>query len=339
VKLGLLTGVIGNHERAEAFDICQKLGLDCVELGTGEFSSDWHVGLDEIVSDDSAVEQLNSDLAQHGLEISALSCHCNALHPNPSYAERAIAVYTNTVLAAERLGIEQICLFAGCPGTPDGGEYPNWVSTGWPGYFTELLEWQWSERIIPFWQEHAAFAAEHNVRLAFEMHPGDCVFNLETLLRLREACGENVGSNFDPSHLWWQLSDPLVVARELGERGMLYHVHAKDTYIDMGRTARDGVLATTDQSDPNRSWRFATVGYGHDATFWKELVSTLRVVGYDGVLSIEHEDPLAPVMEGLERTVALLRDAIWTEPSASLSWLVDPPTLTTLEQQGVGAPS
>ena len=244
MKLGLLTGVIGNHKRAEAFAICQQLGLDCVELGTGEFSSDWHVGLEEIVSDDAAVERLNSDLADHGLEISALSCHCNALHPNPAYAERAQAVYTNTVLAAERLGVEQICLFAGCPGTPDGGEYPNWVSTGWPTYFTELLEWQWSERIIPFWSEHAAFAADHKVRLAFEMHPGDCVFNLETLLRLREGCGENVGSNFDPSHLWWQLSDPLVVARELGERGMLYHVHAKDTYIDLGRTARDGVLAT-----------------------------------------------------------------------------------------------
>ena len=111
MKLGLLTGVIGNHKRAEAFAICQQLGLDCVELGTGEFSSDWHVGLAEIVSDDAAVERLNSDLADHGLEISALSCHCNALHPNPAYAERAQAVYKNTVLAAERLGDSQTGLY------------------------------------------------------------------------------------------------------------------------------------------------------------------------------------------------------------------------------------
>ncbi len=333
MKLGLLTGVLGNHERAEAFAIAQRIGLDAVELGTGEFSSDWHVGLDEIVSDPAAVARLQDDLSTHGLELSALSCHCNALHPNAAYAERAQEVYRKTVLAAEALGAEQICLFAGCPGTPDGGEYPNWVSTGWPSYFAELLDWQWEERIVPFWKEHAAFAAEHNVRLAFEMHPGDCVYNLATLLRLREACGDNVGANFDPSHLWWQLSDPLVVVRELGDRGMLYHVHAKDTYIDVDRAARDGVLATLPHEDPNRSWRFATVGYGHDATFWKQLAATLRVVGYEGVVSIEHEDPLAPVMEGLERTVALLRDALWGEPSASLAWLTDPPNLTTLERQ------
>lgn len=333
MKLGLLTGVIGNYGRAEAFGIARELGVDAVELGTGEFASDWHVGLDEIVSSSSAVEALQQDLSSHELEISALSCHCNALHPNPVYAERALEVYRKTVVAADKLGVKQICLFAGCPGTPDGGEYPNWVSTGWPTYFTELLEWQWAEKIIPFWKEQAAFAAEHDVLLAFEMHPGDCVFNMETLLRLREACGENVGANFDPSHLWWQLADPLVVARELGELGILYHMHAKDTYIDLGRAARDGVLATTDQDDPKRSWRFATVGYGHDATFWKELVSTLRLVGYEGVLSIEHEDPLAPVMEGLERTVKFLREAIWSEPSASLAWLVDPPNLTTLEHE------
>jgi sugar phosphate isomerase/epimerase len=334
MKLGLLTGVIGNHSRGEAFDIAQQLGLDAVELGTGEFASDWHVGLDDLLSTPSAVEALKHDLSSRGLELSALSCHSNPLHPNPAYAQRAQDVVRKTVLAAEMLGVERICLFAGCPGTPDGGEYPNWVSTGWPTYFTELLEWQWAEKVVPFWKEHAAFAAEHHVKLAFEMHPGDCVFNMQTLLRLREACGSNVGANFDPSHLWWQLSDPLVVARELGERGMLYHVHAKDTYIDLGRTAVDGVLATTPQEDPGRSWRFATVGYGHDAVFWKELASTLRVVGYEGVLSIEHEDPLAPVMEGLERTVKLLRDALWSEPSASLSWLTDPPNLTTLELQG-----
>jgi len=331
MKIGLLTGVIGNHGREDAFAIAQQLGLDAVELGTGEFASDWHVGLSEIVANDGAVETLKHDLAVHDLELSALSCHCNPLHPNPQYAERAQNVYRHTVLAAELLEVEQICLFAGCPGTPDGGEYPNWVSTGWPGYFTELLEWQWSKRIIPFWKEQATFAGEHGVRLAFEMHPGDCVFNLETLLRLRDACGDNVGANFDPSHLWWQLADPLVVARELGERGILYHCHAKDTTLDLECTARNGVLATTEQTDPKRAWRFATVGYGHDATFWKQLVNVFRLVGYEGVLSIEHEDPLAPVMEGLERTVALLRDAIWTEPSAALEWLTDPPTLTTLE--------
>jgi sugar phosphate isomerase/epimerase len=333
MKLGLLTGVLGDHDRAGAFDICAELGLDAVELGTGEFSSDWHVGLDAIVDDPKAVETLQRDLDSRGLEISALSGHGNPLHPNPKYAERADAVFRKTVLAAEKLGVQNVVLFAGCPGTPDGGEYPNWVSTGWPGYFEELLEWQWEEKIIPYWREGADYAGEHGVRLAFEPHPGDCVFNGPSMRRLREGCGENVGVNFDPSHLWWQGMDPLVVAEELGRAGMLFHVHAKDTYIDQAVAARDGLLATSAPEAPGRSWRFATIGYGHDDGFWRQLASVLRSVGYDGVVSIEHEDPLAPIQEGLTRAVEILRGALWQEPSASLSWLTDPPTLTTLEQQ------
>ena len=333
MKLGLLTGVLGDLERAAAFDTCAELGLDAVELGTGEFSSDWHVGLDAVAEGGAAADELKADVSSRNLEISALSCHGNPLHPNPGYAERAGGVFEKTVRAAENLGVDTVILFAGCPGGPDGGEYPNWVSTGWPGYYEELLEWQWSERIIPFWKENAKYAADHGVRLAFEPHPGDCVFNLPTMMRLREGCGENVGVNFDPSHLWWQGMDPLVVAEELGRAGMLFHVHAKDTYIDEAAMARDGALATSAPETPGRSWRFATVGYGHDVVFWRKLVAVLRSVGYDGVLSIEHEDPLAPILEGLQRTVRLLRDALWHEPSASLSWLTDPPTLTTLEKQ------
>jgi sugar phosphate isomerase/epimerase len=332
MKLGILTGVLGDHPRERAFAIASELGLDAVELGTGEFSSDWHLGLDGVVDDQKAVEELQRELDKNDLEISALACHGNPLHPNPAYADRAGAVFRKTVLAAERLGVRQIVLFAGCPGTPDGGEYPNWISCGWPGYFSELLEWQWERKIIPYWKEGAAFAGEHGVRLAFEPHPGDCVFNPPSMRRLREACGENVGVNFDPSHLWWQGMDPLVVADELGRAGMIFHVHAKDTYIDEARAHSDGLLATSEPEAEGRSWRFATVGYGHDVVFWRKLASVLRTVGYEGVISIEHEDPLAPVMEGLERTVKLLREALWHDPSAALSWLTDPPTLTTLER-------
>jgi sugar phosphate isomerase/epimerase len=337
MKLGLLTGVLGDNDREAAFDICAKLGLDAVELGTGEFSSDWHVGLDAMVDDPGHVEQMKRDLDARNLEISALSCHGNPLHPNPAYAERAGDVFRKTVLAAENLGVRNVVLFAGCPGTPDGGEYPNWVSTGWPGYFEELLEWQWEEKIIPFWTENAAWAGEHGVRLAFEPHPGDCVFNGPSMRRLRERCGENVGVNFDPSHLWWQGMDPLVVAEELGKAGMLFHVHAKDTFIDETAAARDGLLATSAPESPGRSWRFATIGWGHDVVFWRKLGAVLRSVGYDGVVSIEHEDPLAPIEEGLERSVEILRAAMWSTPSASLSWLTDPPTLTTLEKQRAGS--
>src|SRR5207245_2423379 len=163
-----------DRSRVEAFDIVVELGLDAVELGAGEFVPDWHLGLDEVISDRPAAEALKKDLSSRGLILSALSCHANPLHPNPVEAKRADECFRKTVKAAEILEVDCICLFAGCPGSPDGDEYPNWVICGWPPYFLETLEWQWSERIIPYWSEAATFAAKHNIRLAFEMHTGDC---------------------------------------------------------------------------------------------------------------------------------------------------------------------
>jgi sugar phosphate isomerase/epimerase len=338
VKIGVLTAVLGDRDRQSAFAHVKALGFDAVELGTGEFTTDVHAGLDQL-TDPAAVSALQRDLSVEGLELSALSCHNNALHPQTEYAARADLVFRRTVEAASALGVENVVVFSGCPGEP-GGNYPNWVSTGWPGYFDDLLEWQWSESVIPYWTEAATFAQERGVRIAIEMHPGMVVYNLPTLLRLREACGPAVGANFDPSHLWWQGMDPLLVARELAHAGALFHIHAKDTYIDKGLVHRNGVLETSSHLVPERSWRFTTMGHGHDLVFWRALVSQLRSVGYDGVLSVEHEDPFAPVDEALARSVEILRDSIWREESAHMAWLVDhdPPYTSTTSLTAAEAP-
>jgi len=325
VKLGLLTGVLGDRDRTSAFAHIKALGFDAVELGTGEFTTDVHAGLEELSSSDAAIAELQGDLQTAGLEISALSCHGNPIHPNAAYAARADEVYRKTVAVASALGVENVVVFSGCPGEPGGGEVPNWVCTSWPTYYRELLDWQWSERIVPYWTDAASFAREHGCRIAIEMHPGMAVYNLPTLLHLRDECGPEIGANFDPSHLWWQGMDPLLVVRELAHAGALFHIHAKDAAIDDIAVARTGVLETTSHLTPERSWRFATIGHGHDLVFWRGLVSQLRAVGYDGVLSVEHEDPFAPIDEALERSVAVLRSCIWREPSAELAWLSDPP--------------
>src|SRR5581483_5873902 len=144
MKLGLLTGVLGALDRASAFARVKQLGFDAVELGTGEFTTDAHAGLDRL-GEDAAVADLRADLDEAGLELSALSCHGNPLHPQEAYAARADGVLRRTIDAASALGVENVVCFSGCPGEPDG-HYPNWITTPWPGYFADLLEWQWAER-------------------------------------------------------------------------------------------------------------------------------------------------------------------------------------------------
>lgn len=183
--------------------------------------------------------------------------------------------------------------------------------------------------LIPYWAEAAKFALDHKVRhIAFEMHPGFCVYNPETLLKLRkavsevagEAVGRVLGANFDPSHLIWQGMDPVAAIRELA--GCIYHVHAKDTKIDTYNTAKNGVLDTKHYSDEiHRAWVFRTVGYGNGESYWRDLVSNLRLCGYDRVLSIEHEDSVMTIDEGLKKAVTFLKDIIIEEPKpTTMSW-------------------
>jgi sugar phosphate isomerase/epimerase len=211
--------------------------------------------------------------------------------------------------------------FSGCPGDCPESKNPNWVTCAWPPDYLEILDWQWNEVLIPYWKETAKLAQEIGIKkIAFEMHPGFCVYNPETLLRLREAVGPVIGANFDPSHLIWQGMDPVAAIRELA--GAIYHVHAKDTKIDGYNVARNGVLDTKHYSDElHRAWVFRTVGYGNGESYWRDLVSNLRLCGYDRVLSIEHEDSLMTIDEGLCKAVDFLKGIIIEEAKpTTMSW-------------------
>ena len=209
--------------------------------------------------------------------------------------------------------------FSGCPGDSPTGKRPNWVTCPWPDDFSEIVQWQWEARVIPYWKREAKYAADRGIKIGFEMHPGFVVYNSETLLRLREACGRNIGANFDPSHLFWQGMDPIACLRTL--RDCIWHVHAKDCIIDAANTAVNGVLDTKHYGDEiNRSWIFRTVGYGHGEEFWRNFVSTLRMIGYDGVLSIEHEDSLMSLDEGFTKAVAFLQGILLREKLGGMWW-------------------
>ena len=319
MKIGVFDPIFGKLDFEPMLDRIVEEGLEAVEIGTGNYPGDRHCRPDELLADDAACARFRDAIESRGLVISALSCHGNPIHPSGEIAERSDAVFRRTVELAERLGVGVVNLFSGCPGDGPDARQPNWVTCAWPPEFSEVVRWQWDEVVIPYWKEAGAYAEEHGVRLGFEMHPGFVVYNPGTLLRLRDAVGPMIGANLDPSHLFWQGIDPIVAIRQLGPA--IFHVHAKDTAVDPMNVAVNGVLDYGPYGDvANRSWVFRSVGYGHDALFWKRFVSALRVAGYDHVLSIEHEDSLASVDEGLSKAIATLKESVLSEPPAAMWW-------------------
>ena len=115
--------------------------------------------------------------------------------------------------------------------------------------------------------------------------------------------------------------DPVAVIRALGKENAIFHFHAKDTKIDAINTGVNGVLDTKSYADEiNRSWIFRSVGYGHDELFWKDVISNLRLVGYDHAISIEHEDSLMSQNEGLEKAVAVLKKVMTFQGKGVMTW-------------------
>jgi len=321
MKLGVFTVLFGDRPLEAALDRIAAAGLDCVEIGTGNYPGFAHCRPEELLADDAALKQFQHAISSRGLEISALSCHGNPLHPRPEVARANHEVFERTLKLAQALGVGRVNLFSGCPGDSDTARFPNWVTCAWPNEYGELLEWQWSQKVIPYWREQASLAQQHGVRLGFEMHPGFVVYNPATLLRLRDACGEAIGANLDPSHLFWQGIDIEAAVAELGKAGAIFHTHAKDTAIHTRNAGLNGVLDTVPLGDVGRrSWVFRTVGYGHGELDWRRILIALRLAGYDDVLSIEHEDALLSIEEGFSKGVAFLRSVMPSEPALSSAW-------------------
>ncbi|MCQ2425046.1 MAG: sugar phosphate isomerase/epimerase [Lachnospiraceae bacterium] len=321
MKLSVLANLYGNLSLNEALKKLNALGIESVEIGSGGYPGKAHCDPAVLLKDVDAFRKFQETFRKYDMEICALSTHGNAVHPNKQIAMEYDRDFRNTVLLAEKLGVDTVITFSGCPGDCENSRFPNWVTCPWPEDYLQILEWQWNDVLIPYWKEAAKFAEDHGVsRIAFEMHPGFCVYNPETLLRLRDAVGPVIGANFDPSHLIWQGMDPVAAIRALGDS--IYHVHAKDTKIDKYNTAKFGVLDTKHYSDEiHRSWVFRTVGYGNGLEYWRDLISNLRLVGYDRVLSIEHEDSLMSIDEGLEKAVAFLKESMIREPKpGTMSW-------------------
>jgi sugar phosphate isomerase/epimerase len=320
MQIGLFVVIFSGEKFEAALDRAVKMGVEAVEIGTGNYPGNAHCKPTELLKSREAQRRLLGAVKSRGLEISALSCHGNMVHPNPKIANAHHQVFEQTLRLAEKLGVGTVVNFSGTPGGAPGDKTPNWITCPWPNDFSDALKWQWEQKLIPYWKKMSKMAAACGVKIALEMHPGMSVYHTESLLRLRSACGKNIGANFDPSHLFWQGIDPVKSVRAL--KGCIYHVHAKDTKIYTSNSEVNGVLDTKSYVDEiNRSWIFRTVGYGHGADFWCDLTSTLRMAGYDGALSIEHEDSLMSGSEGLRKAVAFLKQVLIKEKLGKAWWV------------------
>jgi sugar phosphate isomerase/epimerase len=254
MKLCAVSDSLGHLSFQEAAKASADLGLAALEIGMGNWSAAPHADLQSLLKSKEKRQEFLSVLEQNGLSLAALNCSGNQLHPVDG--ERQSTVVYETVRVAGLLGVHTIVLMSGLPAGGPNDLRPNWVTSAWPLENGEILQWQWNEKLLPFWEKLAASAKENGVtKLCIEMHGHQLVYNVPTLLNLRKEIGPIVGANLDPSHLFWMGADPLVAIDALGDA--IHHVHAKDTYMNQAALNLTGRLDTIGHEHvKDRAWSY-----------------------------------------------------------------------------------
>lgn len=296
-------------------------GLDMVEIGTGGSPGNAHCDIDALLASETERENYLKKLSDKGLTISAFSCHHNPISPNKAEAREGDELLRKTIQLASLMNVPVVNCFSGVSGGNETDTTVNWPVLPWPTDYTDIYHWQWEERLIPYWKEINTLAEESNVKIGIELHGGFLCHTPYTMLKLREATGPAIGCNLDPSHLWWQGIDPVGAIKILGKAGAIHHFHAKDTYLDQDNINMYGLTDMQPYGDvQTRSWTFRSVGCGHSLDEWSNIISALRLYGYDYVLSIEHEDPIMSIDEGFTRAVTNLRSIMIHEQPTEMWW-------------------
>ncbi|MEG1016696.1 MAG: sugar phosphate isomerase/epimerase, partial [Oscillospiraceae bacterium] len=276
MKLGIYTNARRDMSFYDFLDYIEPMGIEMVEIGCGEESGFAHCSPETLMSDKAEFAKFTGALSSHHIGISALSCHGNPISPNKETADFSDKCMRNAVLLAEKLGLDTINCFSGCPGSGPEAKYINWITMSWPMDYAEAYEWQWNKVLVPYWKDFTSFAREHGVKhIALEMHPGQMCFNPKTVKRLRAEVGDEIGVNLDFSHLLWERMEPALVINELA--GMIWHMHVKDVGFNDQLVKESGLVNFTYFDKPlERRWNFRSIGYGHGEGYWRQIFAELR---------------------------------------------------------------
>lgn len=307
MKAGLFTFQVQGIPFDELLDLARESGIEAVELGVTGHVSTPGFEAELMLRDAGRRADVQDAIADRGMQISALSAVCNPLHPDPEIRTRNLEGLKAAIRLAAQMGVNRVVTGAGCPGESEGSRHPTWAV--FSEECAEVLEWQWSQVASPIWKDLGSYATDLGVRICVEIYAGTLAYNTDSFLRLRSLVGEAIGANFDPGHLLWQGMDPRVVAREL--TGCIYHAHAKDTVINQREVSRNGVIEIRPAADrASRAWSFCALGDGHDAVFWRSVVTSLQAAGYDDVWTIEHEDLTLDERGAIRRNANFIRQLL-----------------------------
>ena len=256
IRVGMLTAPFGDKSLVEVLDFAKQAGISCLEAVADPGSR--HI--DPVTFNAAKADEVKRMLAERRLEISALSCFLDPCQPGGS------ANFQNHVRkmvdAAVLLGVPTLCMQSGMP--LPGMSRINQIKQVVPKVYAPVI----------------AYAKEKGIRIGIENWFETCLLGLDTFECLFEAIkDDNFGLNYDPSHLVHQQCNYLLPVAMFGKR--IFHTHAKDTLVDFAIRAHVGIYG-------HGWWRYVIPGSG--SINWGEYINHLRTNGYNGVLSIEHED-------------------------------------------------
>jgi sugar phosphate isomerase/epimerase len=334
MKLGLYNAILHDRPLPEAIAVIADLGLTGIELNTGGFLPPVHLPtLDDILVSDTARDDFLGQFEGTGVSIAGLNCNGNPLHPRPEIGDKHAEDVRRSIRLAQRLGQNRVVTMSGLPGGEAGATRPNWIVNAWNSAALDVLDYEW--RIAAdFWRETDRLAADHDVKVALELHPQNIVFNSASIHQLVELTGAtHVGVELDASHLFWQQMDPVAVVRHLGE--LVFHAAAKDVRVNAEYAALNGVLDNSfrrlgadeprtnlggdewaNEWPKNAAWDFVALGKGHDVAYWTEFLRALHEVDPEMWVNIEHEDVELGRIEGIQVAAEVLKaaDAALGEP-------------------------
>lgn len=274
MKVGMLTAPYHSDDFDTVLDFAAQAGFDSLEIRTP--TAHCNPDKTDFVAMEAAVHEA-------GLEISSLAAYVDITHADEATRNANREILAKCLQALDKMECKTLCVLAGLP----------------PAGMTR--EKSIVESAAPFYREFAKQAAGVGVTLAMENWFGTNIRSLSQWeLIFNEVPAENFGLNFDPSHLHWQGIDVIGAVDKFASR--IFHTHAKDVEINHNKLAWLG-------NQESGWWRYVIPGFGE--INWGVYIAALRRNGFNGVLSIEHEDSAVGREEGFELGLGYLR--LWAD--------------------------